>query len=281
MKKKKGVYSIVYILIAILLFQAVSGCASRDEYLQGLGIEWIYDVAGSGYAIGKWHDGYYIVFDNPYKYETSEKIFSARFDSVKEMKDRLINGTLTDAQKKAFVKLSRSDSKLEIFDLDKVYDAKLPQDTQVSDVYMNGTTYSIYLKFNRTIAEYAWIDYLDKDSYVHEFALGYRQYFGIDNEDLKRVEELGDSEKRVLYRRSSPYANVRYQVTRGEEIVIVDKEYYLSRGQTTLDEEKDTLAAVTMYCTQGDIYYIVTLTQFTEVPTDEWLLQIGLEKYAE
>lgn len=281
MNAKKIMRSIAYMLLVILLCQGVSGCTTAGMKRKRFNMQPIYHVDGSGYTIGTWHDKFYLVFDDPETYYKSTFTRNVTFSSVQEMRDSLMYGTLTDDKKRAFVELIGADSKLQIFDLNKVYDAKLPDDTKVSFVAMTGTSYTIYLSFTRNIAKYATINYLDEDSYREAFVRGYRQTFGPDNMNLGRIKELGDNGKRALYRSGSSKVNIRYNVSRGEETVIVEKRYDISWQRATIDEKRDIPYAVYLYCTQGDIYYIVTLTQFTEVPTDEWLLQIGLEKYAE
>ena len=98
MTGKKTIRIITCIFMAILLCQGVVGCTQKKTKQPDM--EWIYDVDGSDYSIGEWRDNYYIVFDNLTKYYTDETVFSIRFTSVKEMKERLIKGTLTDEQKK-------------------------------------------------------------------------------------------------------------------------------------------------------------------------------------
>ena len=59
------------------------------------------------------------------------------------------------------------------------------------------------------------------------------------------------------------------------------QEPYLTTYKYLKPQNKHALFGCFVYCNQGEVYCDVKLYEFDSVPTDEWLLQIGIQKYVE
>lgn len=164
----------------------------------------------------------------------------------------------------------------------EVYKAIVPQDVTVKlekTVNSLGSTYYSYrLEYDENGV--GSINFHTKSSYAYEFVHDYRNRFVSSGAENIMREFLDDTGKRIVYYDyggTQKYADIRGTLLRGEETIIINKRYDLARGQTTIDEAVDIPAYVTMYCRQGDIYYIVKLSGFSEVKADAWFLSLGLD----
>lgn len=158
-----------------------------------------------------------------------------------------------------------------------IYDPMLPEGvTATLEEGEDQIRYTYHLEFKEDTVGAIYLH--TKSSYAYEYVLKYRNYF---YDEEVTTQQLADTGKRVLYYSyegdSTKYAKIRGTLHRGEEIIIIDKDYTLAKSQTEIDETVDVPRYVTMYCRQGDTYYIVKLSGFTEVKSDEWFLGFGLD----
>ena len=159
-----------------------------------------------------------------------------------------------------------------------IYKAMLPQGVSATfKDWENSIRYTYHLQFENFVS--GTICRHTQRSYAYEYVDDYRNFFADAGITEITTQQLGDMEKRVLYftYNSRHCAKIRGTLYRGEEIIIIDKDYTLAKEQTTIDEEVDIPTRVTMYCRQGDVYYIVNLSGFSEAKSDEWLLSFGLD----
>ena len=158
-----------------------------------------------------------------------------------------------------------------------IYDPLLPEGvTATLEEREDQIRYTYHLEFEDDTVGAIYLH--TKSSYAYEYVLKYRNHF---YDEEVTTQQLGDTGKRVLYYSydgdSTQYAKIRGTLHRGEEIIIIDKDYTLPKGQTAIDETVDVPQRVAMYCRQGDTYYIVNISGFTEAKSDEWLLSFGLD----
>lgn len=161
-----------------------------------------------------------------------------------------------------------------------IYDPMLPEGvTATLKEWEDQIRYTYQLQFEDGTVGAIYLH--TKSSYAYEYVLKYRNCY---YEEVT-TQQLGDTGKRVLYYSfegdSTKYAKIRGTLHRGEEIIIMEKYYTLAKGQTEIDETADIPIQVAMYCRQGDTYYIVNISGFTEAKSDEWLLSFGLDLSSE
>lgn len=158
-----------------------------------------------------------------------------------------------------------------------IYDPMLPEGvTATLKEWEDPIRYTYNLQFEDDTVGAIYLH--TKSSYAYEYVLKYRN---CSYDEEVTTQQLGDTGKRVLYYSyegdSTKYAKIRGTLHRGEEIIIMEKYYTLAKGQTEIDETADIPKRVAMYCRQGDTYYIVNISGFTEAKSDEWLLSFGLD----
>lgn len=160
-----------------------------------------------------------------------------------------------------------------------IYKAIVPQGvTATLKEQKESDLYNYTLKFEDKVL--GGIYFHTRDSYAYEYVLYYRKSVSDSGVKELKIEPLGDTGKRVLYLNyggAQWKAKIRGTLHRGEENIIIDKNYVLAKGQTSIDETIDIPTYVTMYCRQGENYYIIKLSGFSEVKSDEWLLSFGLD----
>lgn len=163
-----------------------------------------------------------------------------------------------------------------------IYEAIVPEGVTVTfKDEQDPIQHTYYLQFEGNL--FGYIDLHTQSTYVSRYIDDYRNFFRDCGTRGKNTEKLNDQGKRIIYfdfyceSGYKPCAKIRETLYRGEEIIIIDKDYTLAKGKTTIDELVDIPERVTMYCRQGEVYYIVTLFECSEPKSDEWLLGIGLD----
>ena len=157
-----------------------------------------------------------------------------------------------------------------------IYDPMLPEGvTATLKEWEDAIRYTYNLQFEDDTRGAIYVH--TKSSYAYEYVWNSRNYY---RTEIISTQQLGDSGKRLLIYdngEATKSAKIRGTLYRNEEIIIIDKDYTLAKGQTTIDETVDIPQFVRLYCRQGDVYYIVYLSGFSEVKSDEWILSFGLD----
>lgn len=234
-----------------------------------------YEIKADDYTLIKNENGCYLTFDDISKYQNSSNGSMVAgdiiFGSVKEFKDTVTKGLLTDWQKEIVVRFENVGDNIQTCDFNNLYEPKLPQGSNAKEVYWNGTAYSYLVMMSDQ--SFGYVHCYTKEMYDEKFQSKFQNFFNQDTITVTGTEVI-DGKEITYYKTSTGVSsyNERYTLTNGNKTVTVDKIFYSS---------DDTLNRVTLYCTDGFLHYTVTLHKLTENPTDEWLLEFGLKPYIE
>ena len=134
---------IVCILLTLTFVFSLTSCNTEPQI--------VVSDPNSGYTIEKEDGEYYLVMDEIYS-ETGNSLNcevepTVLFKSVKEMRDSILNGTLTEEQKNTIAKFSKDENgKIIIFDLNNLFQPILPSDLEWSCTSWSGRTTYYYYK---------------------------------------------------------------------------------------------------------------------------------------
>lgn len=237
------------------------------------------------YSIVQRDGQYYLVFDDPsiYKNLVNGKshlmLAVPHFDSVKELRDTVLNGKLNAWDK--YITLSGHQKEkigVPICDFYHLYVPSLPQGGSVGGVSWGGETYSCSIDFENGISGYYRFD--TEDGYNQIYASEYEAFF---DRELITVTKKGQTEdgKEVTYYSTSAgeFKRIRYSLSDGKRTMVVDEDYYLKLDRTE-DPVSDTVpASIRLYCMEDNLYYDIYLSGFTEKPAESWLLEFGITLY--
>jgi hypothetical protein len=290
---KKKINSIICLVLSFALFVTMSACSSRkteDHGQEGdrLGsdnnpIDESGDNNKSDYRLVSENGEYFIVFDNPAAYQVSnQETATIDFLTMKEFKDSVTKGKLTDTQKEimatAFPK--NSVGAVKTCDFNNLYIPKLPQGCATSGVSWQGQSYSFELVLSND--SFGWLHYLTEDQFVSRFQEDYVKYFDKDTITVTKTEILEDGKEATFYStRAGQLMNVRYTLSVGEKTIVVDKTFRLQMNNSELSTSSTVPSNVALYCTSDEGFYYISLYDFVDDPTDEWLLNFGLQKYVD
>ena len=234
-----------------------------------------YEIKVDDYTLIKNENGCYLTFDDISKYQNNSSNGSSVlgeiiFGSVKEFKDTVTKGLLTDWQKEIVSRFENVGDNIQTCDFNNLYEPKLPQGSNAKEVYWNGTAYSYLVMMSDQ--SFGYVRCYTKEMYDEIFQSKYEDFFNQDTITVTGTEVI-DGKEITYYKTSTGVSsyNERYTLTNGNKTVTVDKIFYSS----------NMLNRVTLYCTDGFLHYTVTLHKLTEDPTDEWLLEFGLKPYIE
>ena len=235
-----------------------------------------YEIKVDDYTLLKNENGCYLTFDDISKYKNNSSngnVVAGEiiFGSIKEFKDTVTKGLLTDWQKQVVASFSNNGVDIQTCDFNNLYEPMLPHGSNVIEVYWMGNTYSYYVKMSD--GSFGYVRYYTKEKYDQKYSYEYEEFFDRDTITVIGVEER-DETVITHYKTSTGVSEYQemYTLTNGNKTIKVNRRYYTS---------DDIPNRVMLYCTDGILYYTVTLHSLKEDPTDEWLLQFGLKRYVE
>ena len=242
----------------------------------------------SDYSIIKNDDGYSIIFENSEKYKVSDDMLACMiatidFPSMKEFKDSVTKGLLTDSQKQiianAFPK--NKDGSIKCCDFNNLYVPTLPDGCAVNAVgWGGGESYSFYIDCKK--AELVYSHYYTKDIFEERYKKDYQQFLYKSSIVVTKTETSSDGKEIAYFETSSgKFKRVSYTISDGNKTVTVDKMFRLEFYNDNFDFPTSSTipSSIYLYCTSEDLYNIVYLHDFYTDPADEWLLTFGLEKF--
>ncbi len=226
----------------------------------------------------------YIVFDNLSTYENNkQELATISFTSMKEFKDAVTKGTLTDTQKEIIVSSFDKDESGAILscDFSNLYTPVLPTGGTVDGVsWGGGEAYSFSLTLSQEI--FGSMHYLTEARYNSKYQRDYQDYFSRDSITVSKTENLDRNKVATYYStRAGDLMNMRYSLSSEGKTIIVDKTFRLSMKNPEIATSTSVPSDVKLYCTEGNQRYIITLYGFVEDPTDEWLSSFGLTEFVD
>lgn len=213
---------------------------------------------------------HFIVFDDITRYQDGMQdgciLYSGvEFPSIKAFKDTVTQGKLDDKQKRIIATVFEKDDRGTVLscDFNNLYEPKLPAAGSIRSVLWSGTSYAFVLKLNNGVSgSLSYLTESDYDSYQDLFS--------------------GKNKKTTYYSNSAgDFMNVKYSLSADGKTFVVDKLYRLRMNNTETKTSSDVPSHIRLYCSEGDEKYTINLYNFTEDPTDDWLLSFGMKKYVD
>ena len=199
--------------------------------------------------------------------EEMGKSYYPEFSSVKEMKEALSKGDLSEREIETLMLYSSSNRNiLEICDISKFYEACLPENASISYVMFGGTWYHFELS-NGNIA------CVNEEDYLRELER-YHTGGGLsDSNEIISVENVADRN-----------AEVTKYVYMDKTVTIVRYENELAKGSQNVMElynDKEGLVLINLAGECDGAYYVASILDLSERPSLEWLAAFGLREYVE
>lgn len=237
------------------------------------------------YSIVRDNGEYFIIFDDITIYQNGglQQLGILDFSSMKEFKDSVTKGTLTDSQKRIMATSFKKDENGAILacDFDNLFVPTLPKTGSVATVsWTGGKNYSFELTFGNEM--FGWLSYMTKESYTSRYQKNYLNLFERESIEVTSTENLGDNKVAIYHSTSAgELKNIRYSLTDGEKTIIVDKTFRLRMDNPKLETSSTVPSEIILYCEDSEERYVITLYGFVEDPTDDWLLSFGIEEFTE
>ncbi len=228
-----------------------------------------------------------IVFDDISQYvidtnnRPGRKRLSMSFSSLKEFKDTVTNGKLTDEQKSHIATMFKKENDVVLTcDFNNLYDAKLPPNISAGYISWSGEYYSIDLVFNSKL--YGYLSYYKPSHFKYFFENDYETFFDRDLIHVTETKDLGNGKTATYYYTEfGKFVKVRYSLDAGGKTIIVDKQYTLEIDWDDMRVSSTIPSCIELYCDEGDKGWTVSIYDPPKDPTDEWLIQFGLTPYVE
>lgn len=279
MKGNMNIKKLICVALVMIICTGLSSCSSTDQSLN----QTDYKIEYENYSAVGNNGNYYISFkDSLEESEDSEAIPYLTFSSIKEFKDTVLGGKLTEQQIRTINSFAKNEAgEILTCNLNNLQTPKLPKGVSASNVNWGGQFYYFSLSANDgasgTLGDFTY----NKDAY-NNYLSDYEKVLNSDNITISKTELL-DGDKTVIYysNLAGSFKRVRYSLYDGNKTLIIDKEFVLQINHSLLNVSETVPSRVSLYCVDGEKSYIIRLYDLTEDPSDEWLLDFGLTKYVE
>ena len=224
----------------------------------------------------------YIVFENVSEYEREgQESATLNFKSMKEFVECVLEGKLEDWQKIIVAStFPKDENGIVICDFDNLFIPILPSDEAIYEVYWNGESYSFSFTLKNSV--FGNMYYYTQEQYNNAYKNDYENFFNNDAITVDRTEQTEDGKTEIYYStKAGELKQVRYLLTDDDKTIVVDKTYRLNMNNPLLDNSAEYPSNVTLYCIENNEYYVVDLFEFSEEPSDLWLLSFEIEKYVD
>ncbi|MBE6639790.1 MAG: hypothetical protein E7616_10185 [Ruminococcaceae bacterium] len=272
-------YMSIWILVLIVF--VLCACAKNDHIQDDAEKGGIITDTNAGYEIEMINGEYYVVFEEE-KYKNNVNASQVEpyltFSSVSEMKDKVLNGKLTEEEIKTMSTFSKDETgRVKVCNFEKLYIPSLPEDVVFTgQIVWAGETYYPSLK---------------SDSCgVHTFAVQTKELYDyklkdtidkIHNNKLVTITETIQTEERnaMVYLHTTSageFKRVEYKITTDKGAIFVAENYRLETIYTTEQISETIPYRVELHGNLGDHYFYCSISNPTERPSVEWLSSFGL-----
>ena len=236
------------------------------------------------YTIIEEDGNYYIVFTNELKLNSygESQMATVDFETIQDFKNKVTKGLLTDAEKATIATAFRkNENRIFSCNFNELYEPVLPSGGEVEGVAWKGENYSFTIEFDNNV--FGFVHYYTPEQYNHMFEYQYENLFNKDTITITRTEQIGDGQKIAIYYETfaGKLMNIRYTLQRGTKTIMVDKTFRLAMSNGALETSSSVPSMIVLYCIDGEEYYGIDLHNFSEDPSDEWLMQFGMTQYVE
>lgn len=200
------------------------------------------------------------------------------FDSFNSMIDAIRNNNFNNYQLDIIQSSFRKDDngKIKLIDSDDIYDAFLPDGFECrSVIWSGGNDYTFSVA--SADADSILIHRQSKEMFESYYNTYYKNYLnGLSIESITEYTGEYGSTQIILYSSfTGKFKKIRYTLPSG---TIVDETYRLKMNDPSIKTSDTLPGRITLYKTDGAVYYVINVTYPAEVLTSTVLDQFVLEK---
>lgn len=249
---------IVCLLIAVILL--MSGCASNK------------------YQLIKEDEHYYIHYDGSIPQTSHMEVeYVIPFNTMKEMKDAIINVDFTEEQLKEIAKRqARRDGKIYFLNIDELYEPVYPSDLNLT-VECGGNYYNWRLTNNTDSVSFGMCPTSEENFSKLKDSEEYLRSF--ENKEVLSTTNTADRNATVV-QYIDVYGNT---VNKSYYIIETDEKTLIVQELVTVRQINESFFPYTVYIygeQNGEYFYAVSY-ELNERPSVEWLSQFGIREYVE
>ncbi len=249
----------VLLIIFILLFCGCKGEKTSDDALS--------DIT---YTLKQINGTDYMVFNRKPDEVKGDSKVDISFRSLDEMKNAIINDTLTILQKSyIYSNFSKDQHGVYICDLDVLFSPGLPKDMRVEGVDFLGLTYSFKIVSDGEV--YGCISLTDEAGLNSALSSDPLYSDGVYMEELEHIDER-DATVFIYNANGVRYKRIEYTLENDTGKLIVKEDHtYNSNG-----EQNNAPDVVYIYGNSNDVFYVAELKGFIKRPDTEWLKNFSM-----
>ena len=237
------------------------------------------------YKFQKNENKFYLIIDDKTIEEIESNIdvgmsqqASIQFDSIDEFVNTVKSGKLNDHQLAIANKTFKKDSNgIIVCDFDNIKIPVHPDEFECQAVYWSGELYSFYLETSDD--EIAYYHYLSKEKYNYQYENDYLTFFDI--EGVSTVETVYGKEGTEYYYSTAKgkMKKIRYTLTEGNKVLIVDETYRLDMEDDSLPVSDDIPYRITIYGSNSNDHFTIDIFEPDNKPTVEWIKKFDVKPY--
>lgn len=285
MKTNKILKTIMIISCAIIMLFA--GCANSSPVADESTPDSDTGYTLPTYTISAVDGIFYMNFSDGNVWDTNIQLSgqvngSVSFKSLSEMKNKIENNDFS-AYDIYLIKneFEKDENGIVICDTNNLYEPVMPNGLTYTDVYWYGATYAFSVESDTLLTGSYF--YFTKEKYDEYFACEYEDFFNNPNISIENTEheKIGDTDA-TIYRYStdiSQFKKIRYTVEAEDKLLYVEEEYRLSVSADGIEISGNVPYRAKIYGCDNDIYFAVTVFNFSEPISAEWLLSFGVDSF--
>ena len=207
---------------------------------------------------------------------------SVIFDSLREMKDSVINGKLTEEQLMTVASFEKNeDGSIKICDMQKLYAPKAPAGFEVSKVTWSGETYAFILQNNGIAVS---LTYLTEDGYNAKYEES-KSFADNKNITVQKTENIAERNAVATYYTTSVASikKLTYDIKIDDTVLHIEEEYILEIKNNVLETSETVPHDISVYGEnkENGTRFFVYVSDLAERPSIEWLSCFDMEAYKE
>ena len=205
-----------------------------------------------------------------------------RFDSLKDMKNAILNNGLTKEEMAIiYNSFPKNENGIRILDVRKLYAPVTPDGFKTMQVTLSGQTYAFIMQNENAVASFS---YLTKDIYTTKYG-EFKNFADNSLITIQTTEKILERNATVEWYTTSvaKLKRIYYEINVGETKLTVEEEYVIEHQESFVKTSETVPSTVTIYGeNESDgTYFQVYLSYLSERPSVEWLSFFALEEYNE
>ncbi len=257
---------IIYLIFAIISIICLCGCNNISNK--------------KDYTLCKENDNYFIIVNDSYyeKNISRSERGDLEFESVNDFLYKIKNEKFTEDELNVIVYAFNKDEKgnIAICDIDKMI-APVEKNGYVNKKFFwNGENYAYYAEKNNDSFYYLY--YCTKESFQKQFEHDYKNFFDKTNINLIDQKKIDDNKTEYNYSTTvGMFKSIRYEINVNDKNILVDERYRLSSENKELEVSSTIPYKVTLYITEPNNYYYLTIYGMTESPTKDMIIDFQVD----